>query len=98
MPYKIVNILHSGRKGERGTVRTDGRYPLRIGRVVDMKISELQLGKYLFLDYILDENGNDYSHNYLQCTRIIDVTMKGFGYISVETNNSIYIFEETVLT
>ena len=33
--YRINSIVHSGIDGERNTPRTDGRYPLRIGRIVE---------------------------------------------------------------
>lgn len=44
MLYKIVSIKHSGTCGKRGTERTDGRYPLRIGRVVKLNIDDIEIG------------------------------------------------------
>ena len=92
--YRIKSILHNGRKGERNTPRTDGRYQLRIGRVVNLNINDLINGTNLILDYVTDENGNDYSDYYLQCTRIKDWDYVYENVIRVETNNTIYEFEE----
>lgn len=43
MLYKIKSIKHNGTCGERGTERTDGRYPLRIGRVVKLNIDDIEI-------------------------------------------------------
>lgn len=91
--YKINSILHSGRKGERGTPREDGRYPLRIGRIIKLDIKYLREGIPLILDYVKDENGNDYK-GYLVCTTIIDWDYVYNDVIRVETKNSIYEFKE----
>lgn len=92
--YKIKSILHSGTKGKRGTSREDGRYPLRIGRIVQLDANMLREETSLILNYIKDENGNDYRGHYLICSAI-----KGWDYvydnvIRIETNNSIYELEE----
>lgn len=53
--YQIKSILHTGRKGERCTPRTDGRYPLRINRIVELDVHTLAKGFPLILDYVKDE-------------------------------------------
>ena len=98
--YRIKAILHSGRKGERNTPRTDGRYPLRINRIIkfddesdSLFVGCIMKGAPLILDYVKDENGNDYSGFYLQTSTVIDWDFIYENVIRVETNNSIYEFE-----
>lgn len=93
--YKIKSILHAGRKGERDTPRTDGRYPLRIGRIIELDTKDLFIGNQLVLDYVKDENGNDYRGMSLYCSMIKDWDYVYENRIRVETINSIYELEET---
>lgn len=92
--YKIKSILHTGRKGEKGTPRTDGRYPLRIGRIVELDVNTLIKDTQLVLDYVKDENGNDYRGYHLQCSSIKDWDYVYNDRINIETCNSIYELEE----
>lgn len=92
--YKIKSILHSGTKGKRGTSREDGRYPLRIGRIVELDVKDLREGMSLILDYVKDENGNDYSGYHLVCSAIKNWDYVYDNVIRVETNNTIYELEE----
>lgn len=92
--YKIKSILHSGRKGKRGEPREDGRYPLRIGRLVEVDTKDLIVGDQLILDYVKDENGNDYKGFSLYCSAIKDWDYMYVDRIHIETNNSIYELEE----
>lgn len=94
MIYKIKSISHSGRKGARGSERVDGRYPLRIGRTVEIDMKMLVEGTPLILSYVKDEKGNDYSGYYLQCSRIQSIHIASDKLLTVETNNSIYEFEK----
>ena len=91
--YKIKSISHSGRKGNRGVERTDGRYPLRIGRTVNIDLKNLLEGTPLILSYVKDEKGNDYS-GYLRCSMIQSIHIVSENLFTVETNNSIYEFEK----
>ena len=93
MNYRIKSIKHSGRKGERGLSRTDGRYPQRVGRIVKININDLTIGVPLILDYVKDENGNDYSNFYLRCSIINEIHIVSNSLFCVETNNTIYEFE-----
>lgn len=52
MEYKITKITHSGTKGERGQDRTDGRYPMRIGRTVELDLDNVKLGKPMIINYL----------------------------------------------
>lgn len=94
MEYKIKAIAHSGTKGTRGLPRTDGRYPLRIGRTVRIDISHLVEGTPLILEYVKDKNGNDYSGYFLRCSRIQGIHIVTENLFVVETNNTIYEFEK----
>lgn len=92
--YKITSIKHTGNKGKRNTPRTDGRYPLRIGRIVELDATTLMEGDQLVLDYVVDENGNDYSGMSLYCSIIKDWDFVYENRIWIETRNSIYELEE----
>lgn len=95
--YRIKSILHSGRKGERNTPRTDGRYPLRIGRIIelndDIKNGDIISSMPFTLKYVKDENGNDYRGYYLQTSRVVDWDFVYDNVIRIETYNSIYELE-----
>lgn len=94
MIYKIKSISHTGTKGTRGIERTDGRYPLRIGRTVNIDLKNLLEGTPLILSYVKDEKGNDYSRYYLRCSMIQSIHVVSDKLFTVETNNSIYEFEK----
>lgn len=91
--YKIESVLHSGTKGKRGEKREDGRYPLRVGRIVLLDQEEVEIGKPLVLDYVTDENGNDYSGHYLFCSRVKEKHVLPDGILQIETGNSIYVLK-----
>lgn len=91
--YKIKSILHGGRKGERGTPRTDGRYLMRIGRIVEFDVKNIVIGYPFVWEYIKDENGNDYSGLYFTTSFVKDWDYVYDNVIRIETNNSIYEFE-----
>lgn len=92
--YKIISISHSGTKGTRGLPRTDGRYPLRVGRTVRLNIEHINVGMPLILEYVKDENGNDYSEYYLRCSIIQGIHFIGDKTGCIETNNTIYEFKK----
>lgn len=92
--YKIINIAHSGTKGIRGLPRTDGRYPLRVGRTVKLDMDNIDVGIPLIMEYVKDENGNDYSGHYLECSIIHGIHFIGDKCGCIETKNTIYEFEK----
>ena len=102
--YRIKSILHSGRKGERNTPRTDGKYPFRVNRIVEINDTEINdssiyigniiTGYPLIVHYVKGENGEDYSRFYLQTTAVKDWDFIYDGVIRVETLNTIYEFEK----
>lgn len=92
--YKIKSITHSGTKGKRGLPRIDGRYPLRIGRTVTLDLERITVGIPLILEYVKDENGNDYSGYHLRCSIVQGIHFAGDKVGCIETNNTIYEFEK----
>lgn len=98
MDYKIVSIMHSGTLGTRMSPRVDGRYPQRVGRIVDLDISNIREGKSLIIRYIRDSNGADYDAvlvtSIVKCFWTEDESDDDFDILYVETLNSIFKFEK----
>lgn len=93
MEYRIKQILHSGAKGIRGTDRADGRYPMRVGRTIDLKLDDIMLGCPMPIAYLKDKDGSDYNH--CLCTSSVKGPIKIEGTtVTIETANSIFIFEK----
>jgi hypothetical protein len=93
--FKIISILHSGSKGKRGIVRTDGRYPTRINRIVQFDCwNDIKIGQPLVMNYVKDEDGNDYMGFGLITSIVKDWDFIYDGVIKIETLNSIYELEE----
>lgn len=84
--YRIVDILDAKTKEPK----KDGRYPLRIGRIV--KEPKPHLCMPMVLEYLRNADGSDYSNHVLRTSRVTDVREK-VGILEVETMNSVYIFE-----
>lgn len=98
MLYKIKSIKHSGTCGERGTDRTDDRYPQRIGRVVELNIDDIEIGYPLLIRYIKDSDGTSMKFSLLKTSCVknyitIDDLEGIVKYITIETENSIFKFE-----
>lgn len=56
MLYKIESIKHS--KGElKGLDRQDDRYPLRIGRIINLDINDILIDFPLIIRYVRDSDG-----------------------------------------
>lgn len=98
MEYKIVSIMHSGTRGTRMSPRVDEKYPQRIGRIVNLDVSNIREGKSLIIRYIRDSNGADYDA--VLVTSIVkrfwteDESDDDFDILYVETLNSIFKFEK----
>lgn len=84
--YRIIDIWDS----KTETTRKDGRYPLRLGRIV--KEPKPNIGMPMILEYLRNADGSDYSDRSLRTSRVIEIREKA-GILEVETMNSIYIFE-----
>lgn len=98
MLYKITSIKHSGTCGKRGTERTDGRYPLRIGRVVKLNIDDIEIGYPLVIRYAKDSDGTPMKFSFLTTSYVTSVNCAGkisrnSLFVVVETENSIFEFE-----
>lgn len=95
--YKITSILHSGSCGERGTPRTDGRYPSRLNRIIEINDhvcnGSIQIGYPIVAKYIKDKNGNDLWQYYFHTSLVVDWDFICEDVIRVETLNTIYEFE-----
>ena len=85
--YKIIDIKHK----ETNQTRTDGRYPLRIGSVIEFYI-EPTVNQCGFLVYIYDNKGN--SRDGVLRTSIIDKIEYSENKMIITTCNSIYILEK----
>ncbi len=99
MEYQISKILHSGEKGTRGTPKEAEDDLNRISRILDVPDVDLDTLKYIInvfgLQYVLDENGNDFSHKLLMPSRIQNIESQNGGEIIImETMNSIYYLEK----
>ena len=56
MLYKIKSIKHS--KGKlKGLDRQDDRYPLRIGRIINLDINDILIDFPLIIRYVRDSDG-----------------------------------------
>ena len=90
MLYKIKSIKHSGTCGERDTERTDGRYPLRIDRVV--KLGCIEIGYPLIIQYVRDSDGTSMEFSLLKTSNVKNYIISD-DEMSIETENSIFEFE-----
>ena len=80
--YRITDITKDGR------TRTDGRYPLRIGSLVE--ILDMNVGWRLTLGYLKDAEGNEKS-GVLSTSRIVKIDSTfSLDEITVTTLNSVY--------
>lgn len=91
--YRITKILHTGIDGKRNTPRTDGRYPLRINRIVEINERDILIGYPFYLNYVKDENGNDYRGYYKRTSYVVNWDFIYENRIYIETYRTIYEFE-----
>ena len=95
MEYKIKSIKHSGRRGTRMTDRINGRYPQRVGRIVDLDPTKYEVGFPFILKYLRLADGSDYSNMNLRCSMLVKISSTiDDEIIVVETSNTIYEFEK----
>lgn len=89
MYYKIKNITDLN-----GVKRTEGRYPLRIGRIIDGEESIIQVGSPAFLVYMTDEKGDMLVGKCLRTSTVQDMYINYENMdIEFKTLNSIYSLE-----
>lgn len=88
--YRIANIMFAN--GEKaGCIRTDGRYPARIGRTCFKP--EPYIGVPLIINYIANSDGSDYLGYTLRTSNVVNYLESG-NKLTVKTMNSIYEFEK----
>ena len=86
--YRIIDITKDG------ATRTDGRYPLRIGCVVEILV--IDIGFPMILKYTVAARGNGKS-GYLQTSRIVKIESDPeLNNMVVTTLNSIYTLKKFV--
>lgn len=88
--YRIVDIVHSGRKGIRGERVTDVKYDGLIGSRVGFDIKAIKHFESVRM-YLLDYN--PYSYRWWDTSEVIALNAYD-GKIELETANTIYKFEE----
>ena len=89
MKYLIEDITY-----KNGLTRTDGRYPNRIGSVVQLN-SDPVVGYPLFFRYVKYNNGELVEDHITQTSRVDDFDHYSKpGYLIIYTHNSIYYFKE----
>lgn len=97
MEYKIIRIQHTGSCGERGEDRTDGEYPTRIGRTVELDPEHISIDLPMLLMYIKGSDGTDIHGKYICTSRVKNVNADE-SKVVVETWNSIFTFERVEMT
>lgn len=88
MEYEIIGISHSQPDNVLWNPRTDGRYPMRIGRIIDLDRSRIIEDESAILAYVRDADGSPYDR-YLH-TSIVQGIREIGDTIFIETMNSIY--------
>ena len=86
--YKLLDVVHSGRKGIRGTSVCDMKYEGVIGFTCSFDIDDIQQFKPMRF-----EVADSWFYDWWRTSEILALNI-GEGFIEVETANSIYIFKE----
>ena len=81
--YKVISITDRG-----GKPRTDGRYPLRIGRICGKPYT--RLGEPMEITWVSQSDGMPYVGEFR--TSFVISVMEVNGTLTVTTRNSIYTF------
>lgn len=85
--YRIIEIT-----GNDGCPRTDGRYPLRIGRICTEPKPIIDYP--LYIEYLKERDGSD-CYGWLRTSSVVDcMTSDTKDKIVVQTKNSRYVFEK----
>ena len=89
MKYLIENVTY-----KNGKTRTDGRYPNRIGSIVELKDLP-EIGEPLYFNYIKYNNGELVEDHITRTSCVDDYdNYSKPGYLLIYTRNSIYYFKE----
>ena len=90
-PYKIMEIQDT-----KGNTRTDGRYPLRIGSIIEFVYPFIPMkGIVALFSYIKDNEGNE-KQGTLRTSTIQKIynDEEDSSILIIETLNSIYILKQ----
>ena len=89
MKYLIENITF-----KNGNTRTDGKYPYRIGSIVEIQ-SDIIIGYPLYFKYIKYNNEEIAENHITRTSRVDDFDFYSHpGYLLIYTRNSVYHFKE----
>lgn len=88
--YIVIDVLHSGRKGERYTSVNQSKYEGLIGYTVKFDLDKLEQNKSLHMDV-----KNSPVYDWWDTSMVVSVTVnEETNYVLIETVNSIYELEE----
>ena len=87
--YKLINILHSGQKGERGTLVTQEKYDGMIGSLVILNIDEINIGDSFTFWF-----ENNMFYKYWTTSPVLSfINSETKQKLIIETLNSLYTFD-----
>ena len=87
--YKLLDVVHSGRKGIRGTTVCDMKYEGLIGYTCSFDIDDIQQFKQMKFDVV-----DSQYYDWWKTSEVLEVGINEEGLIVVETANTIYKFLE----
>ena len=90
--FKILDITHSGTKGERGTPVTANKYDGLIGCPVRFDTDDIHIGQSLTM-YIVPKAHMHYDYWTISCIQSVDYDKEN-KVLVIETLNSIYYLQE----
>lgn len=93
MKYKIIDILHSGRKGVRNTPVDEPKYNGLVGSIVTIKGEELIENCKQFEPLRLNIISGDSEYDEFKTSVVIGLALDWQAHYRVETINSIYVLE-----
>ena len=86
--YKIINIVHSGRKGIRGEKVTQSKYEDLVGCTAYIDVNSIR--PFQSVHMILKGHP---SYDWWDTSVLLSFSLDN-GYMEIETANSIYMLEE----
>ena len=92
MLYKLVSILHSGRKGTRDIPVNDAKYDGLVGATVKFDVKNIIQFESFHFDILRSDS--PYKYTWWETSSVLGVWVgQDTGHIRVETANSIYCFD-----
>lgn len=93
MKYKIVEIYHNGKHGKLFEPRRDGRYPFRIGRIVEFDPTEIEYGNPAYIHNVVENDGTPCDSTLITSNVLSLIYAMGF-FEAIFTENSIYMLAD----